>query len=87
MLTPESRQAAFPSLADRTYLNTAAEGIPPQAVLDALAQYGQDKLLGMDGAKSKAAELVERCKAHLDGFGARADPLKGAADFVFERKS
>lgn len=45
------------------------------------------KLLGMDGAKSKAAELVERCKAHLDRFGDAASPLKGAADFVFERKS
>lgn len=45
------------------------------------------KLLGMDGAKSKAAELVESCKAHLDRFGPRAGPLKGAADFVFERKS
>ena len=45
------------------------------------------KLLGMDGAKAKASELVERCKAHLDGFGPRAEPLKGAADFVFERKS
>ena len=49
MLTPTSRQADFPSLEDRIYLNTAAEGIPPQAVLDALAQYGRDKLLGMDG--------------------------------------
>lgn len=45
------------------------------------------KLLGMDGAKSKAAELVYSCKAHLDRFGAAAAPLKGAADFVFERKS
>ncbi len=45
------------------------------------------KLLGMDGAKSKAAELVERCKAHLDRFGDSAAPLKGAADFVFERKN
>lgn len=45
------------------------------------------KLLGMDGAKSKAAELVESCKAHLDRFGDAAAPLKGAADFVFERKS
>lgn len=45
------------------------------------------KLLGMDGAKDKAAELVERCKAHLDHFGDRAAPLKGAADFVFERKN
>lgn len=45
------------------------------------------KLLGMDGAKSKAAELVDRCKAHLDRFGDVAAPLNGAADFVFERKS
>ena len=45
------------------------------------------KLLGMDGAKSKAAELVTSCKAHLDRFGDKAAPLKGAADFVFERKS
>ncbi len=45
------------------------------------------KLLGMEGAKSKAAELVERCKAHLDPFGEAAAPLKGAADFVFERKN
>lgn len=45
------------------------------------------KLLGMDGAKSKAAELVERCKSHLDRFGEGAAPLKGAADFVFERKN
>ena len=45
------------------------------------------KLLGMDGAKSKAAELVECCKAHLDRFGEKAGPLKGAADFVFERKN
>ena len=45
------------------------------------------KLLGMDGAKAKAAELVDSCKAHLDRFGEAADPLKGAADFVFQRKS
>lgn len=45
------------------------------------------KLLGMDGAKSKASELVERCKSHLDRFGDAAAPLKGAADFVFERKN
>lgn len=45
------------------------------------------KLLGMDGARRKAAELVDRCKAHLAPFGASAEPLKGAADFVFARKS
>ncbi len=51
MLTQASREADFPSLNDRTYLNTAAEGIPPRAVIDTLSQYAQDKLLGMDGRK------------------------------------
>ncbi len=45
------------------------------------------KLFGMDGAKSKASELVDRCKSHLDRFGVVAAPLKGAADFVLDRKS
>jgi len=45
------------------------------------------KLLGMDGARRKASDLVQRCKSHLDRFGAPAEPLKGAADFVFARKS
>ena len=49
MLTEESRLRDFPSLTNRVYLNSAAEGIPPAQVLDALVQYGQDKLLGMDG--------------------------------------
>ena len=45
------------------------------------------KLLGADGAKAKAKDLVASAKAHLDRFGGRAEPLKGAADFVFRRKS
>jgi cysteine desulfurase/selenocysteine lyase len=49
LLTDATRQADFPSLFGRTYLNTAAEGIPPRPVVRALAQYAQDKLLGMDG--------------------------------------
>lgn len=49
MLTDASRQADFPSLESRAYLNTAAEGIPPTAVNQALVQYAQDKCLGMDG--------------------------------------
>lgn len=49
MLTVASRERDFPSLRGRTYLNTAAEGIPPRVVLEALAQYGRDKRLGMDG--------------------------------------
>lgn len=49
MLSEHSRLKDFPSLANRVYLNTAAEGIPPAGVMAALNQYGQDKLLGMDG--------------------------------------
>lgn len=51
MLTPESRNQDFPSLSEKAYFNTAAEGIPPTCVLDALNRYGQDSLLGMDGRK------------------------------------
>lgn len=46
---PGMLAADFPSLAGMTYLNTAAEGIPPRAVLDAIRRYADDKLLGMDG--------------------------------------
>lgn len=45
------------------------------------------KLLGADGARDSARRLVSTAKAHLDRFGARAEPLKGAADFVFKRKN
>ncbi len=56
MLTAESRQRDFPSLAGRAYLNTAAEGIPPQVMGEALAQYFHDKERGMDGRKSHEAQ-------------------------------
>jgi len=51
LLTETSRKTDFPSLAEMIYLNTAAEGIPPVCVIDALQQYAQDKLLGMDGRR------------------------------------
>jgi cysteine desulfurase / selenocysteine lyase len=56
MLSIESRKHDFPSLADVTYLNTAAEGIPPQAVGQALEQYIADKLRGMDGRDAHFAQ-------------------------------
>ena len=56
MLTDATRNTDFPTLADRVYLNTAAEGIPPRQGLEALAQYGRDKLLGMDGRKLHEAQ-------------------------------
>ncbi|MBN9120547.1 MAG: aminotransferase class V-fold PLP-dependent enzyme [Planctomycetes bacterium] len=56
MLTAETRRRDFPSLEGRTYLNSAAEGVPPLAVGEALQQYFRDKQLGMDGRKPHAAQ-------------------------------
>ncbi len=67
MLTAESRRRDFPSLEGRAYLNTAAEGIPPLAVGEALQQYFRDKQLGMDGRK-KHAEWWEAAKALVAEF-------------------
>lgn len=42
--------------------------------------------LGLDGARSKAAEIVDRARARLDLFGEKADLLEKVALFVLERK-
>ncbi|HUY88192.1 MAG TPA: aminotransferase class V-fold PLP-dependent enzyme [Pirellulales bacterium] len=67
MLTESSRQKDFPSLAGRTYLNTAAEGVPPLAVGEALNQYFRDKQLGMDGREPHFAQW-EAAKALVAEF-------------------
>ena len=56
MLTAASRFRDFPSLRGRTYLNSAAEGIPPLSVGQALQQYFEDKQRGMDGRDLHAAQ-------------------------------
>ena len=56
MLTETTRQGSFPSLTEMTYLNTAAEGIPPLEVGQALEQYFQDHQLGMDGRELHQAQ-------------------------------
>ena len=61
MLTPESRTRDFPALSGMTYLNTAAESIPPLAVRDALLAYWQDKICGMAGRKAHYARM-EQCR-------------------------
>jgi len=61
MLTPQSRQQDFPALAGITYLNTAAESIPPACVGEALHQYSEDKLRGMKGRDAHFAQ-VEACR-------------------------
>ncbi|RLK03514.1 polyprenyl synthetase family protein [Ruegeria conchae] len=44
-------------------------------------------LLGLDAAKSRAAELVDQACAALDEYGSKAETLKQAARFVIARDS
>ncbi len=67
MLTPESRLADFPALKSMTYLNTAAEGLPPQSGLVAMQRYWQDKSRGMSGRDAMFAEL-EACRESAAGL-------------------
>jgi selenocysteine lyase/cysteine desulfurase len=61
MLTDSTRLRDFPTLAGKTYLNTAAESIPPSCVGDAIQDYWRDKLLGMKGRDGHFAQ-VEACR-------------------------
>jgi cysteine desulfurase / selenocysteine lyase len=75
MLTDATRRRDFPSLAGMVYLNTAAEGIPPLAVREALGDYFADKQLGMDG-RERHAEQWEAAKGLVGGmFGLRGDEV------------
>ena len=56
MLSAAERREAFPTLEGMHYLNTAAEGIPPRSVVEALTRYGRDKQRGMDGREAHFAE-------------------------------
>lgn len=70
MLTPATRRRDFPALDSMTYLNTAAESIPPLCVGEALQAYWQDKLRGMRG-RDAHFKLVEDCRevaARMTGF-------------------
>lgn len=61
MLTESTRLRDFPTLAGKSYLNTAAESIPPTCVGEAIHAYWQDKLLGMKG-RDGHFEQVEACR-------------------------
>ena len=61
MLTAASRQRDFPSLQAMTYLNSAAESIPPLCVGEALQAYWRDKLRGMQGREGHFA-VLEQCR-------------------------
>lgn len=61
MLTDVSRKRDFPGLSGMTYLNTAAESIPPLCVGQAIEEYVRDKSLGMRGREGHFAQ-VEACR-------------------------
>ena len=70
MLTLQQRRQDFPGLEALTYLNTAAESIPPQCVGAAIHQYWLDKQRGMPGREAHFAQ-VEACRevsARLTGL-------------------
>lgn len=75
MLTPESRRRHFPTLAAMTYLNTAAEGIPPLSVGEALARYFEHKQLGSAGRPlhMEQWQAVREATARL--YGLTADEI------------
>jgi len=75
MLDDTTRARDFPSLATRTYLNTAAEGIPPSQVLQALQQYAQDKVLGMDGRPLHEAQWLGVREEAARAFGLAAEDI------------
>lgn len=61
MLTDSSRLRDFPALTGQTYLNTAAESIPPLCTGAAIESYLQDKFRGMKGRDGHFAQ-VEACR-------------------------
>ena len=61
MLTESTRVHDFPALAGMTYLNTAAESIPPRCTGEAIEAYWHDKLRGMKGRDGHFAQ-VEACR-------------------------
>lgn len=75
MLNETTRTRDFPSLTGKSYLNTAAEGIPPLSVERALGDYFRDKQLGMAGRDRHFARW--RAVRELAGefFGLSADEI------------
>lgn len=61
MLTDSTRHRDFHALDGISYLNTAAESIPPRCVGDAIHAYWEDKLRGMKGRDGHFAQ-VEACR-------------------------
>jgi len=44
-------------------------------------------ILGVEGARDRAARLADQAKAHLETFGPRAEALRDTVDYVLARQS
>lgn len=75
MLTAASRHRDFPTLEGMVYLNTAAEGIPPMCVREALLRYFADKQQGMDGRLAHAAQWQAVRELAGELYGLSADEI------------
>ncbi|MEK6262439.1 MAG: aminotransferase class V-fold PLP-dependent enzyme [Planctomycetota bacterium] len=75
MLTADSRRRSFPMLEEMVYLNSAAEGLPPVEVGEALQQYFRDKQLGMDGRERHFAVLEETKSLVAELYGLTAQEI------------
>jgi cysteine desulfurase/selenocysteine lyase len=75
MLSDDSRRRSFPSLAGMVYLNTAAEGIPPVEVGEALGAYFRDKQLGMDGRQAHFRQWEAARQRAAEFLGLTADEV------------
>jgi len=71
----DHRERDFPGLGSRVYLNTAAEGIPPPCVAEALAAYAADKQVGMDGRLLHERQWDQLREAAGELFGLQADEI------------
>jgi selenocysteine lyase/cysteine desulfurase len=79
MLDDTARARNFPSLEGMTYLNTAAEGIPPLAAGEALQRYFSHKLMGMDGRVLFAREFDACRESAAALLGLSADEVSFAS--------
>lgn len=75
MLTAETRARDFPSLAGMSYLNSAAESIPPLCVQDALQAYWQDKQQGMRGRNGHFTVLAQCREISAQWLGLTPDEV------------
>jgi cysteine desulfurase / selenocysteine lyase len=75
MLDRAARLRDFPTLATMTYLNTAAEGIPPPSVGEAFGRYVRDKQMGMDGRIAHFTEWNSAKALTGEFYGLSADEI------------